>query len=202
MSIYITIGYSVRVVSNSTPITPGFGNSTTGKDTSKLGTGQGILTDLDNGLPAVSSLLTFFSYIPSLSCSDAIVTSCDQDTGNIGPIDVYLDSAIYCLVVTNPYTNAQTIDVAFSGNGTVFEFGGYTSHYVPDVPSYVPNVPNVPSYVPNEAPSYVPNSVPSGDVPNSANNVPNVPDGITSSAATISTNIYLLFTYLILFFFI
>ncbi|RIA88458.1 hypothetical protein C1645_826317 [Glomus cerebriforme] len=114
-SITIYVSYSVRVVPDSTPITLGFGTSTPGNFTSNLGIGKGIVTDLEDSADTIN--------IPSLSCLDQIVLACDQDTGNI-PIESY---KVYCLVVSNPFTNAQTINVAFSGTDTVFEKGGFTS---------------------------------------------------------------------------
>ncbi|GBC01575.1 hypothetical protein RclHR1_04240005 [Rhizophagus clarus] len=107
------VSYSVRLVPDSTPITPGFGITTVGKSPSTLGIGKGFVTELVN----------FSSFVSSLSCYESIVMSCDQDTGKI-PIKT---PAKYCLLVTNPFSNSQTINVAFSGTDTVFEKGGFTS---------------------------------------------------------------------------
>ncbi|PKY46794.1 hypothetical protein RhiirA4_461763 [Rhizophagus irregularis] len=109
------VSYSVRIVPDSTPITPGFGIATPGKVQSTLGVGKGISAQLESP--------SGFSFIDSLSCHEKIVTVCDQDTGNI-PIGT---AAKYCLSVTNPFSNPQTINVAFSGSDTVFEKGGFTS---------------------------------------------------------------------------
>ncbi|RGB22956.1 hypothetical protein C1646_775230 [Rhizophagus diaphanus] len=143
------VSYSVRIVPDSTPITPGFGIATPGKAPSTLGVGKGIVAELENSSGS--------RFISSLSCHEKIVTVCDQDTGNI-PIST---AAIYCLSVTNPFSNPQTINVAFSDSDTVFEKGGFTS--------------------PNKS---------------GGNNKP------FSSASIISSNIYLMFTCLILYFLI
>ncbi|CAG8522578.1 8554_t:CDS:2 [Rhizophagus irregularis] len=126
-----------------------FGIATPGKIPSTLGAGKGISAQLESP--------SGFSFIDSLSCHEKIVTVCDQDTGDI-PIGT---AAKYCLSVTNPFSNPQTINVAFSGSDTVFEKGGFTS--------------------PNKS---------------GGNNKP------FSSASIISSNIYLMFTCLILYFLI
>ncbi|CAI2175708.1 3002_t:CDS:2 [Funneliformis geosporum] len=123
-----SVSYSVRVVPDSTLITPGFGIESKGIPVGKTPitplTGSGILTFVASSDSAIdiSNHSTFYRYIPSLSCETATI-KCDQDTGK-----VLIESFdIYCLVVKNIFTNPQKINVAFSDSDTVFKNGGFTS---------------------------------------------------------------------------
>ncbi len=84
------------------------GNNTQGIGKSPLGEGVGVYSYVvtDTGVN-----------IPSLSCSGKYdpVSNCNHNTGKV-PITNLLQ---YCLLVQNPYSNAQKVGVTFS-NTTVF----------------------------------------------------------------------------------
>ncbi|CAG8765732.1 5134_t:CDS:1, partial [Racocetra fulgida] len=67
-----------------------------------------------------------FDYIPSLSCYQQPVQSCDQDVGNL-PLD---DNLSQCLALQNPTGQIVYFNLSISWVKTVFN-NGFTS---PDVP--------------------------------------------------------------------
>ncbi|CAG8463446.1 17184_t:CDS:2 [Cetraspora pellucida] len=113
----ICSSYSVKVVDNSFPITPGYGNSTSGFSSP-------LVTAPVVGIIAQIRYANSLKFIPSLSCYQQFVISCDQDTGNI-PIQ---DNENYCLDIINSTPNSQRVNVTISfTQSSVFEGGGFTS---------------------------------------------------------------------------
>lgn len=105
------LGYSVRVVDNTWPLTePEFG-------TKKEGYNVPLLTAPKEGIVAQIVYTSSFKFVPSLSCYMSFVTECDQDAGNY----LMKDNEVYCLVLVNPASEAKHANVTISFTNSVFE---------------------------------------------------------------------------------
>ncbi|CAG8454497.1 10538_t:CDS:2 [Acaulospora morrowiae] len=104
------VSYSIKVVSDSSPLTPDYGTTNYGQPSpipSAPTVGVVVRVVYSDGL----------RFIPSLSCYSDIVTECDQDTGTIS----IKDSDGYCLQIINPGPLDQKVNVTVSFNSTVFK---------------------------------------------------------------------------------
>ncbi|CAG8582493.1 7277_t:CDS:2 [Acaulospora morrowiae] len=128
------ISFSIRVSNTSLNVTPNFIGTTVPGKNSSTSTPKylpGVLayqmtkdnvksfTDHDNS--------SNFNYIPSLSCYEKPVQSCDQDVGDL-PLS---DNVLQCLAMENPTGQTVYFHVLLSFNMTVFPNNSFTS---PDVP--------------------------------------------------------------------
>ncbi|CAG8592389.1 33524_t:CDS:2, partial [Racocetra persica] len=135
------ISYSLRVSNTSLNVTPGFiGTTVPGK----------APYDIPKYLPALityqltagnatifASNSSKFDYIPSLSCYQQPVQSCDQDVGDL-PLD---DNLSQCLALQNPTGQIVYFNLSISWVKSVFN-NGFTS---PDVPGGHENIKSIAS---------------------------------------------------------
>ncbi|CAG8735831.1 29066_t:CDS:2 [Gigaspora margarita] len=126
------ISFSIRVSNTSMNVTPGFPGTTVPGSTPR---------NMSKYLPAViayqmtaSNVTLFasnvshtnFQYIPSLSCYEKPIQSCDQDVGDL-PLD---DNVSQCLAVQNPTAQPVYFNLSISWVKSVF----VTNFTSPDIP--------------------------------------------------------------------
>ncbi|CAG8527986.1 15884_t:CDS:2, partial [Acaulospora colombiana] len=110
------VSYSLRVVDDSSPITPNYGTTNDSQlSPNPTAPTVGVVARIiySNGL----------EFVPSLSCYNEIIKECDQDTGKI----LMEDKDKYCLQIINPGQLSQKVNVTVSFTSTVFKDGGFTS---------------------------------------------------------------------------
>ncbi|RIA93028.1 hypothetical protein C1645_735899 [Glomus cerebriforme] len=133
------ISFSVRVLDDqTTPITEGFGQTIQGgppvqlpKFRPALNIFQLTYNDLLNFTDTTTKS---FAYIPSLSCYEKPVQSCDQDVGTL-PLE-FKESQ--CLLAVNPIAVPVRFNVSLSFTNSVFN-QTFTSPNVPGGTSATPN---------------------------------------------------------------
>ncbi|CAG8533396.1 24655_t:CDS:2 [Dentiscutata erythropus] len=126
------ISFSLRVSNTSLNVTPGFlGTVVPGQSPRSMPNYIPALIAFemtaDNVTLFASNLTgTNFKYIPSLSCYETPVQSCDQDVGDL-PLD---DNVSQCLALQNPTAQPVYFNLSISWIKSVF-VSNFTS---PDVP--------------------------------------------------------------------
>ncbi|CAG8709566.1 1515_t:CDS:2, partial [Acaulospora morrowiae] len=128
------ISFSVSVSNTSLNVTPNFIGTTVPGKNSNTSTPKylpGVLAyqmTKDNiKIFTDHNTSSTFNYIPSLSCYEKPVQSCDQDVGDL-PLS---DNVLQCLALENPTGKTVYFHILLSFNKTVFQNNTFTS---PDVP--------------------------------------------------------------------
>ncbi|CAG8504906.1 15447_t:CDS:2 [Cetraspora pellucida] len=132
-------GYSLRVSNTSLNVTPNFiGTTVPGKAASSVPKYIPALIAYQltaGNVTIFASNTSNFNYIPSLSCYQQPVQTCDQDVGNL-PLD---DNVSQCLALQNPTGQIVYFNLSISWVKSVFS-NSFTS---PDVPGGHESLKNV-----------------------------------------------------------